>query len=1052
MGGMTLATLALAVLACTTQLLVVLASPPSNTPKGHYVCTEFSDLDNGFEARYKFKQAADQFSSPFHPFPEMTMRVKHLSNSIMRVTITDADDKKKRWEVPGFPVCCADPDREPTVNRKLLVDEAMEGEPFHLRVRRNELLTGGPASVTGEHEPMWLSDDVILTDRYLSISNSNVGKYIYGFGEHVAPYLHDLEGTVSKTYTLFAGNADGGDGAPQSGSHPFYMDVQSNGRAHGVLLMNSNAMDVTLQAGKVKYEVGGGILDFYFFVGPDPSDVSNQLTQIIGRPHIPPLWSLGYHHGRWGYQNVTSFETMVNKFQDNQLPIDAFWIDGDYMQDFKTWSLHDSDVVSKTNSRADYVSELPRLVAGLHLQQKKVVLLVDPGVNIHTVHAKSGVAADLFVKNADGKKPFIGKTYAGLSYYPDWYHPLTPKWWYDGAKSLHDLVPFDGIFIDMNEPSSFCDGRCDLTVAATVPGADVVSPSLETRRCQCSRQFTGISDELNQPVWKPEFTERRHSRAAVEIATDEAKPAPHRGLDVGTIDMGCRDTLTSTDGNTGRHYDTHNLYGMQMTAVSDSVLQRLRQRKRSFVMSRSTFMGSGATAGHWINDNHSTWASLRQSIRGVLTMGLMGVSMVGSPICGMHGDVTPELCTRWMQVGQFMPFMRNHNSPDAAAQEPYALGMTHKYASMTALYHRYKLVPYLYSMYYAAHFEGQPIVRALSYEFPAEIEATHGIDTQFMVGSALLVCAVTSPGAAYITPYFPVADWYDFDSGKLVMSSDIEKRTMNVETPISSIPHYIRGGEIMVVRTRKLSDTALSVVQQITSSYTVMVALPNNAIDLTDTSDGPIRPRELATGDVFIDDGESTLDGVYTHIEYTVKSHTEEYGFTLSSEAERSGYDVANEYKVGRVIVMGAQCESTCMHVKVNGQTVKPLVPSDDGISHVIGRVEIDLEQFKNVDVSISSDIDMVFTCLPGCPPKEELVRQELSHKTAFAVWGGVASFMIIVSVACLFFVNKERDALSASFQNIEKQQMLDGPAAAGEILNGGGGASLGVQQHMEQL
>ena len=67
----------------------------------------------------------------------------------------------------------------------------------------------------------------------------------------------------------------------------------ADGTAHGVVLLNSNAMDVSLTDTRVTWHVTGGVIDLYFLMGPSPFDVLDQLTQIIGRPIMPPLWSLG---------------------------------------------------------------------------------------------------------------------------------------------------------------------------------------------------------------------------------------------------------------------------------------------------------------------------------------------------------------------------------------------------------------------------------------------------------------------------------------------------------------------------------------------------------------------------------------------------------------------------------------------------------------------------------------------------------------------------------------------------------------------------------------
>jgi len=73
-----------------------------------------------------------------------------------------------------------------------------------------------------------------------------------------------------------------------------------DGQAHGVLLMNSNGMDVVLQPTSASFRVIGGVLDLYVLAGPTPLAVLEQLTAIIGRPMMVPAWSLGLMNSKWG--------------------------------------------------------------------------------------------------------------------------------------------------------------------------------------------------------------------------------------------------------------------------------------------------------------------------------------------------------------------------------------------------------------------------------------------------------------------------------------------------------------------------------------------------------------------------------------------------------------------------------------------------------------------------------------------------------------------------------------------------------------------------------
>ena len=112
---------------------------------------------------------------------------------------------------------------------------------------------------------------------------------------------------------------------PLYGSHPFYLSVEDGiGHSNGVFLFNSNPMDVILQPKPaITWRTIGGVLDFYVLLGPQPSDVIRQYTQLVGSPHLPPYWALGFHLCKFGYNSLDNMIAVFNRTRSAGIPYDV---------------------------------------------------------------------------------------------------------------------------------------------------------------------------------------------------------------------------------------------------------------------------------------------------------------------------------------------------------------------------------------------------------------------------------------------------------------------------------------------------------------------------------------------------------------------------------------------------------------------------------------------------------------------------------------------------------------------------------------------------------
>ena len=65
--------------------------------------------------------------------------------------------------------------------------------------------------------------------------------------------------------------------------------------------------------------------------------------------------------------------------------------------------------------------------------------------------------SDVFVKDHNGQ-PIVGVVWPGNTAFPDFTSLNANLWWAKNLQDLQEKIHFDGVWIDMNEPSNFVHG------------------------------------------------------------------------------------------------------------------------------------------------------------------------------------------------------------------------------------------------------------------------------------------------------------------------------------------------------------------------------------------------------------------------------------------------------------------------------------------------------------------------------------------------------------------------------------------------------------------
>jgi alpha-glucosidase len=277
----------------------------------------------------------------------------------------------------------------------------------------------------------------------------------------------------------------------------------------------------------------------------------------------------------------------------------------------------------------------------------------------------------------------------------------------------------------------------------------------------------------------------------------------------------------------------HNLYGLLMSRAAYEGLRRARPDRRPFVLTRAGFAGIQRFSAVWTGDNVASWDHLALGVRMMLGMGLSGVPFIGTDVGGFVDTPSPELFARWIQVGAYSPFFRAHTTTNTPDQEPWSFGEQVEEISRTFISRRYRLLPYLYALFWQANRTGSPVMRPLFWHHQQDSMVYRPeYQQQFLLGERLLVAPVIHEGATSAWVYLPAGRWLDLDTDSVYQGG----RAVAVAAPLERLPTFLREGGILPTQ---------EAVQ-----YVGQAAAGTLSVDL-------FAGEETGTFDLYEDDGES---------------------------------------------------------------------------------------------------------------------------------------------------------------------------------------------------
>lgn len=473
-------------------------------------------------------------------------------------------------------------------------------------------------------------------------------------------------------------------------------------------------------------------MDYYFIAGENMDEVISGYRTLTGKAQVVPKWAMGFWQSRERYKSSEDIESTLKYFRDHHIPVDNIVQDWNYWKD-DAWGSHEFDASRFPNPQA--------MLDSVHAMNGRFMISVWPKFYITTKNYKELDANGWMYHQAvkDSIRDWVGPGYIG-SFYDAYAEGARKMFWRQMDENLYSKYKFgiDAWWMDASEPN--------------------------VRDCT--------------PMW-------------------------YRKALCGSTALG-----SSTE--------YFNAYSIMNAEAIYNGQRSVNPNQRVFQLTRSGFAGQQRySTASWSGDIGTRWEDMRAQMTAGMNFSMSGIPIWGMDIGGFcvedryvkaqqeydrtkveNEDLKEwrELQTRWSQFGAFVPLYRAHGQ--WPTREVWNIAPENHPAYQSILFYdrlRYRLMPYLYSMAGAVHFDDYTMMRALVMDFGSDNKVLD-IKDQWMFGPALMACPVGTYKSRSRDVYLPKQrGWYDLYTAAYYEGG----QTITANAPYERIPVYVPAGAIL---------------------------------------------------------------------------------------------------------------------------------------------------------------------------------------------------------------------------------------------------------------